>query len=318
MTPPRDTAADLRASARLGRQAILAGILANAVLAMIKIAAGFFGRSQALIADGLESALDVISSSLIWGALKYAERPPDREHPYGHGKMESLAAIAGAVILVFAGASVAAMSIAELIRIRTGQIAEPEVPAAYTLVVLILVIVVKEGMFRFISKRGRAIESQAMETDAWHNRSDALTSGAAFLGISAALIGGPAWAEADKWAALFSCMIIAFNGIRMLRASMRDALDTQGSEALVAEILRQSCEVDGVESAEKVRVRRSGLTRIADLHVRVNGQLTVQQGHDISHRVMEHLQDSGLNLSDVTVHIEPEPPSSEAPTRPGR
>jgi cation diffusion facilitator family transporter len=283
-------------------------MIASAVLALIKITAGIIGRSQALIADGIESILDVISSILIWGALKYAERPPDEDHPYGHGKMETMAAISGALLLIGAGLLVAWLSASELIALAAGTIEHPEVPAPFTLMVLLAVIVTKEVMFRIILRRGHGIHSAAMETDAWHHRSDALTSLAAFLGIGIALWGGPGFAAADNWAALFSCGVIVFNGIRMLKTNLGDALDRQAPAALVHSILARCCEVKGVESAEKARVRRSGLTYIVDLHVRVKGSMTVEEGHEISHKVVEHLKDSDLNLSDVTVHIEPEPP----------
>lgn len=290
-----------------GRQAILVGILLNVLLAGVKIAAGVLGSSQALIADGIESGLDVISSLMIWGALKYSERPPDSDHPYGHGKIESLAGVAGSMILVGAGGLVAFISMHSLWNLHTGVTTVSEVPAGFTLIVLVLVIATKELLFRFLSGRGNEISSSSMKTDAWHHRSDAITSLAAFLGISIAIIGGPAFASADRWAALFSCVIIVFNGIGMLRSSIGEVIDEQASAELIEQILTKACSVPGVSSAEKCRVRKSGLTRIADLHIRVDGEISVRQGHEIAHLVVHSLLKSDLNLSDVTVHIEPEP-----------
>lgn len=284
-----------------GRQVLALGVGINVFLAAVKLVTGWLGHSDALIADGLESTLDVLSSSLIWGALLYAERPPDEQHPYGHGKMESLAGIAGALLLLIAGMLVAWNSLREIFAadaVRTS-------PAPFTLGVLILVIFLKETMFRLALNRGTEVGSSALKSDAWHHRSDALTSAAAAIGISAALLGGPAWVVADDWAALFSCGIIAFNGARMLRSSLGEILDEQAPVAVIAAIEQAAREVPGVENVEKCRVRKSGLTLIADLHVRVDGAVSVADGHRIAHHVKDALIGERYRLSDVTVHIEP-------------
>jgi cation diffusion facilitator family transporter len=188
--------------AKESRKFLLAGVLANLVLALAKIVGGLLGRSHALIADGIESSLDVLSSAMMWGAIKYAERPPDREHPYGHGKMESLAAVTGSFLLIIAGLALGLQSLREIFFVQRSHEVE-NMPAAFTLVVLGVTIALKEGLFRWIHHRGTRIESKALQTDAWHHRSDALTSLAAGVGISAALIGGPAWAQADDWQPFF-------------------------------------------------------------------------------------------------------------------
>ena len=275
------------------------------VLALTKIAGGLFGRSHALIADGIESSLDVLSSIMMWGAIKYAERPPDSDHPYGHGKMESLAAVAGSLLLIVAGAALGLHSIREIFLLQRSADLD-NTPAGFTLVVLGATIVLKEGLFRWVNLRSVAIESKALQTDAWHHRSDAMTSLAAAVGISAALIGGPSWAQADDWAALFSCAVIIFNGLGMLRASIGEVLDAQAAPELVTEILVAVRAVPGVTSVEKCRVRKSGFMRFADIHVRVAGECTVREGHDIAHRVKNRLLDGDFHLADVVVHIEPE------------
>jgi cation diffusion facilitator family transporter len=287
------------------RKLLLAGILINLVLALAKIAGGLLGHSNALIADGIESSLDVLSSTMMWGAIKYAERPADTEHPYGHGKMESLAAVAGSLLLVAAGATLGFHSIRQIILLQ-GSTDVGAGPASFTLVVLLGAILLKEGLFRWVSLRAKAIESQALQTDAWHHRSDALTSLAAVVGISAALVGGPAWAQADAWAALFSCGLIIFNGVGMLRASIGEVLDAQAAPELIAEILIAVQAVPGVTSVEKCRVRKSGFARFADIHVRVSGDCTVREGHDIAHLVKNSLLKGNFHLADVVVHIEPE------------
>ncbi|NBR48463.1 cation transporter [bacterium] len=271
-----------------GRRVLLAGIFLNALLAVIKITAGWFGHADALIADGVESTLDVFSSTMIWLALKYAERPPDETHPYGHGKVESLAGVAGALLLLGAGVAVAMNSLKEIVY---GAPDRP-VPAGYTLGVLLFVVLVKETLFRVSHARSREVNSRALEADAWHHRSDALTSLSAVVGILVCLFGGAAFVSADDWAALFSCVIIAWNGILMLKG-------------VIAKILESAQSVDGVVSVEKCRVRKSGLTLIADLHVRVLGDISVASGHYISHLVKDALMAGGHHLSDVTVHIEP-------------
>ena len=263
------------------------------------------GRSQALIADGIESSLDVLSSCMLWGAIRYAERPPDHDHPYGHGKMESLAAVIGSLSLILAGGALGLHSLREIFFLQRAETPE-SVPAGFTLMVLGATIAIKEGLFRWIRFRNTAIESNALQTDAWHHRSDALTSLSAAVGISIALIGGSAWALADDWAALFSCGVIIFNGWSMLRGSIGEVLDAQASPEMVKEILVAVREVEGVTSAEKCRVRKSGFMRHADIHVRVAGECTVREGHDIAHRVKERLLSSGFHLADVIVHIEPE------------
>ncbi len=284
---------------------MLAGIAANVVLALAKILGGILGRSQALIADGIESSLDILSSAMMWGAIKYAERPPDSDHPYGHGKMESLAAVAGSLILILAGLSLGIHSVGEIIRLLRDPGAD-NVPALFTLAILAVTILTKEVLFRWLDHHGKRIGSMAVQVDALHHRSDALTSLAAGIGISAALIGGPAWAAADDWAALFSCGLIVFNGFQMLRGSMGDILDEQISPEKMEEILAAAREVPGVSSIEKCRVRKSGFVFLADLHVRVPGANTVSAGHLIAHQVKDRLRASEFQLSDVTVHIEPE------------
>lgn len=291
--------------AKESRKLLLTGVLINLVLALAKVTGGLLGHSNALIADGIESSLDVLSSAIMWGAIKYAERPPDTDHPYGHGKMESLAAVAGSLLLLGAGATLGVHSVGQILaRQQSTELGNG--PAGFTLLVLVVTIVLKEGLFRWVRFRSDAIESQALQTDAMHHRSDALTSLAAAVGISAALLGGPAWVQADAWAALFSCAVIIFNGIGMLRASMGEVLDAQAAPEIVTKILAAVRAVPGVTSVEKCRVRKSGFTRFADIHVRVAGDSTVREGHDIAHRVKNSLLEDDFNLADVVVHIEPE------------
>ncbi|MEI7963469.1 MAG: cation diffusion facilitator family transporter [Verrucomicrobiota bacterium] len=295
---------DLKARAAAGRSVVLAGVLLNLLLSAGKIAGGLLGRSNALIADGVESLLDLFSSLLIWGGLKYAAKPPDAEHPYGHGKAESLATLIGAFVLATAGAFIAHTSIVQLVAVAHGQI--PHRPSPYTLLILIGVILIKETLYQVMAGRARRIGSNALLADAWHHRSDAVTSIAAFIGISISLLGGRGYEAADDWAALFACVVIFYSAYNMLRLSLGDMMDARVSPDAEATVMKITCSVPGVLSAEKCRVRKSGLSYIADLHIRVSGGISVTEGHDISHQVKDLLLASELPLEDVTVHVEPE------------
>jgi cation diffusion facilitator family transporter len=295
---------DLQAKSAEGRQVVIAGVFLNLLLSTGKIAGGIIGRSNALIADGIESLLDLFSSLLIWAALKYAAKPADADHPYGHGKAESLASIVGALVLAVAGAFIAHNSISQLIAAAHG--AKVHLPSPWTLLLLVVVILLKEILFQVMSRRARRIGSNALLADAWHHRSDAVTSIAAFIGISISLLGGPGFEVADDWAALFACVVIFYSSYSMLSLSLGEVMDARVSDDAEATIMRITCSVPGVISAEKCRVRKSGLSHIADLHIRVSGTISVREGHAISHMVKDKLMASELPLADVTVHVEPE------------
>lgn len=295
----------VRDRSREGGRLVLVGVGLNACLAILKLMAGFVGQSNALIADGVESSLDIFSSMLIWGAILYAGRPPDEEHPYGHGKLESLASVVAAIFVLAAGGWVAIHSIGDIyLSFRSSSEVVP--PAPWTLAVLVLVIATKETFFHLMMRASRRLGSISMQTEAWHHRADALTSIAAFIGISIAVIGGSQWTAADSWAALFSCAVIVFNGGRMLRAGIGEVIDEQVSPEILEQLQNLAMSVPGVSSVEKIRVRKSGLTLLADLHVRVPGGMTVREGHEISHAVKDRLMTGHLGLTDVTVHLEPE------------
>jgi len=281
-----------------GLRAAAISLALNVCLAGIKIAAGVLGNSYALVADGIESTADVLSTLIVWSGIRISRRPPDPNHPYGHGKAESIAAVFVASILIAAAVFIGLCSIQE--------IATPHhAPAGFTLPVLIGVVVVKEGMFRFLRRTGERLHSSALATDAWHHRSDALTSVAAFLGISVALIGGEGWEAADDWAALAACAVIAWNGVRLLRPAMDEVMDAAVPEDAVSEIRRVAAGVSGVVTVEKCRVRKSGLGYLMDIHVEVDPEMSVREGHTIGHRVADHLKESRLPIHDVVVHVEP-------------
>ncbi|PYJ07486.1 MAG: cation-efflux pump [Verrucomicrobia bacterium] len=283
-----------------GARVALAGMIVNVVLAAAKITAGFLGNSYVLIADGIESALDIAGSAVIWGGLKFASRPPDATHPYGHGKAEPLAAGIVAVGVILAAIGLAIQSAREIFLPH-------HAPAPFTLIVLVVVVIVKEFLYRSVIRLGKNTESTAVQTDAWHHRADAMTSIAAFIGISIALIGGERWQSADAWAALFACAIIAANGWRLLFPALHEMLDTAPRGEIVATIRKAALTVPGVFDVEKCFVRKMGLYFYVDLHVGVDGGISVRDGHDIAHQVKDAIKTADSRIADVLVHIEPAP-----------
>ena len=288
------TASQLQTGARLA----LLGVVVNLVLAVVKISAGLIGSCYVLIADGIESTLDIFGSLAIWVGLKVAAEPPDEEHPYGHGKAEPLAAILVALIVMLAALGLAVESVREILTPHHS-------PAPFTLAVVVLVVVVKETLFRKVIHTGDAIHSTAVKTDAWHHRADAITSGAAFIGISIALIGGPGWEPADDWAALFACGLIAFNGWRLLTPALREIMDSAPPKEMEDSVRAIAARVPGVANVEKCRIRKMGLEFYVDIHVGVAADLTVRDGHRIGHDVKDSIRSANPAMADVLVHIEP-------------
>jgi cation diffusion facilitator family transporter len=280
-----------------GSRLALAGMLANVVLAIIKILAGIIGHTYALIADGVESLLDIFGSLVVWFGLRVAAEPPDDEHPYGHGKAEAVAATVVALTVIAAAFGLAFQSIRE---IRTPH----QMPAQWTLFVLLGVVVVKEGLFRWVGRAGNEIGSSAVKADAWHHRSDAITSALAFVGILVALtFHAP---SADDWAALAASGIVAWNGFNLLQPALREMMDTAPPKVLEQEIRDLATTVDGVRALDQCRIRKMGLEFYVDLHVGVDPALSVREGHRIAHAVRKAIREANPRVADVLVHIEPE------------
>jgi cation diffusion facilitator family transporter len=291
---PQAAADNLQTGARVA----LLGLVINVVLASAKIAAGVLGNAYVLIADGIESALDVAGSLVIWGGLKFAARPPDATHPYGHGKAEPIAAVVVAISVLAAALGLAIQSVRELFLPH-------HAPAPFTLIVLVIVVITKEFLYRYVIRFGRNVESTAVQTDAWHHRTDAMTSVAAFIGISISLVGGDAWQSADNWAALFACALIASNGYRLLQPALHEIMDTAPRGAIVDLVRTAAASVPGVIEIDKSLVRKMGLNFYVDLHVGVNGNISVREGHHIAHQVKQAIQATDPRIADVLVHVEP-------------
>ena len=287
-------------SARLQRslRATFLGLAANVALTIAKFLAGIFGHSQALIADAVESLADIFSSIIVWRGLVVAETPPDEDHPYGHGKAEPLSAAIVSVMLLLAAAGIAFNALHAL--------NEPRVaPSPWTLIILIVIIVVKETLFRFVLHESETVESSAVETDAWHHRSDAITSAAAFLGISISLIGGKGYEAADNWAAVAAAAVIAFNGWRLLRPAFNELMDRSPDRELIEKIRAIAATIPGVDKVEKCFVRKMGYQFFVDMHVEVDPHMTVENSHRIGHEVKNKVRAETPSVRDVLIHIEP-------------
>ncbi len=279
-------------------RATITGMIINAVLAAGKITAGALGHSQALIADGIESLADIVSSIVVWRGVVVAAVPEDEDHPYGHGKAE---AVAAGVVGVLLGSAAIWIAVESLHQIITPH----QTPATFTLVVLVVVIVVKELLFRRVLQTGHELENVAVKGDAWHHRSDAITSFAAGVGIVVALAGGPGYEWADDAAALLASLFIAWNGVRIGRPAMDELMDAAAPKEFRNHVSAVAAAVTDVERIEKCIVRRHGYWFYVDLHVEVDPQMTVARSHAIAHEVKDRLRSELPRIRDVLIHIEP-------------
>lgn len=285
-------------SADKGIRTTFIGIVTSIILALTKGLAGYFGNSYALIADAIESTSDVFTSIIVLAGLKIAKKPADHNHPYGHGKAEPLAGILVASALFFAAIIIIVQSIHEIITPHHS-------PAPFTLIVLVLVVLTKEILFRYIIKVGNSVDSVAVKNDAWHHRSDAITSGAAFVGISIALIGGEGYEAADDYAALLASGVIIFNAYRLFKPALYEITDAAPSPEIIKRVREEALNVTGVLAIDKCFVRKMGFEYYVDIHVIVDGNMSVYEGHGIAHRVKDDLIKVYPKISDVLVHIEP-------------
>ena len=283
---------------KVALRTLTGGLILNLLLALIKGVAGVFGNSYALIADAIESATDAISSLLLLFGMRFAMQPADDNHPYGHGRAEALLTFVIVALLVSAAVLIAVQSIDH---IRTPH----QPPAAWTLLVLGVVIVVKELAFRQVSHHGNTTRSTTLKADAWHHRSDAITSLAAFIGIAFAVVMGDGWEDADDWAALVAAGVIIINAYLIFRPALGELMDEQFHDDLIQEIRQIAVNHSGVIDTEKCFVRKCGVAHYVDLHLVVDGELSVRKGHDIAHQVKTELVTRLPELTDVLIHVEP-------------
>jgi cation diffusion facilitator family transporter len=288
--PPNRTELSLRAT--------FLGLGVNVVFVAGKLAGGILGHSHALVADAMESLADIFSSLIVWRAVVVAAEPPDRNHPYGHGKAEAIASAAVSSILLMAAAGIAVRAGSQLGKKR-------ESPEAFTLYILIAVVLIKELVFRYANRQAALADSGAVKADAWHHRSDAITSLAAALGIIVCLIGGPSFANADDIAALFGACVIGWNGWLLLRPALDELMDAAPNSVILGKIRASAAAVPGVCAVEKCRARKTGFQYFVDIHIEVDPLMTVQQGHAIAHNVKYSVCQAVPAVQDVLVHVEP-------------
>ena len=273
-------------------------IVGNAGLAIIKGLAGFFGNSYALIADAIESTADIFSSFLVLFGLKYASRPADKNHPYGHGRAEPLITFLVVGFLIISATIIAYESIK--------NIGTPhELPKIWTLFVLIPLIIWKEISFQLVIQKAKETNSSSLKADAWHHRSDAITSIAALIGISIALYFGNGYETADDWAALFASGFILYNSYKIFRPALGEIMDEHLYDDLVADIRKVSLSCAGVVATEKCFVRKAGMKYHVELHAIVQADITVKFGHEIAHNLKDTLLNDIPQLGHVLIHIEP-------------
>ncbi len=273
-------------------------IVGNASLAIIKGLAGFFGNSYALIADAIESTADIFSSFLVLFGLKYASRPADKNHPYGHGRAEPLITFLVVGFLITSATIIAYESIK--------NIGTPhELPKIWTLFVLIPLIIWKEISFQLVIQKAKETNSSSLKADAWHHRSDAITSIAALIGISIALYFGNGYETADDWAALFASGFILYNSYKIFRPALGEIMDEHLYDDLVADIRKVSLSCAGVVATEKCFVRKAGMKYHVELHAIVQADITVKYGHEIAHNLKDTLLNDIQQLGHVLIHIEP-------------
>jgi cation diffusion facilitator family transporter len=265
---------------------------------LVKLIAGIVGHANALVADAIESSADIFSSLIVWMGLSIAARPADEDHPYGHGKAEPLAAAVVSLMLLGAAVGISIMSIREIVTPH-------HLPAPFTLFVAAGVIVIKETLFRRVAKVGREVGSTVIAADAWHHRADAISSLAAFVGISVALLGGPGWEAADDWAALVAALIVAVNGVRTLRPAISALMDEAPDQAVKERALQAALRVEGVSHVESLNARGSGLGYYFDLHVQSDPTISLEEAHEIAARVKYAILEAIPSAAQVLVHMEP-------------
>ncbi len=277
-------------------------------MAIAKLAAGVVGNSYALVADAVESTTDVFSSLVVWGGLRVASRDPDEDYPFGYGKAEALAGAVVALMLLGAAAIIAIEAAREM---RLPHHA----PAVWTLPVLVAVVTIKWLMSRRVHSVGISIDSTAVKADAWHHMSDAVTSAAAFVGISIALWAGPGWESADEWAAIAASAVIAANGASLLWPATHDLMDRAPGGGVIERLREAATSVPGVRAIEKLAVRKMGLSYRVTLHVQADGALPLSAAHGLGGRVKSEIRSAVPQVQYVLVHMEPYEPDGDAAMR---
>jgi cation diffusion facilitator family transporter len=283
---------------RIGVRSTLLGMAVNTCLAIVKGIAGVIGNSYALIADAIESAADVVTSFVVLLGVRMAGKPADTNHPYGHGKFEPLAAALVSLTLLGAAVLIMVESVREILTPH-------HAPEPFTLAVLLGVILIKEALARYVVTAAEGIGSVAVKTDAFHHRADAITSAAAFIGISIAVFGGPGFEIADDIAAVVAAVVIAINALILFRPALSELIDTAPAPEIAESIRSIALRVPGVLGTHKCGVRKVGFVYFVDLDVLCNPNETIRHGHEVAHNVGEAIHSALPAVAKVLVHVEP-------------
>jgi cation diffusion facilitator family transporter len=280
---------------RTAARVALAGIAASAVLAALKTGVGLAAHSVATVSDGIESAADVVSSGLVYLGLRIAAKPADDDHPYGHGRFETLIALAVGGLLAGAGVGICAHSL------RTSQ----QTPAVFAIWPLGLSIATKSVMAVVKMRAGRAARSAALTADAWNDSVDILSGSVALIAVLLAVYGPSDLQNADKLGGFFIGLIVIFMGFRVVRESALQLMDTMPAPAQMAELRIEALKVPGALGIDKCYARKTGLRYHVDLHLEVDPHLSVLASHEIARAVKRHLKNRLDWVADVLVHVEP-------------
>lgn len=283
---------------RTAVKTIIFSIFSSLILALIKGASGYFGHSDALIADAIESSSDVFTSILVLFGIYYSHKPADEDHPYGHGKVEALTTFGVVGFLLISATLIAYNGIQNL------QL-EQEQPDSFTVFVLIGIILWKEISYRYVMNKGKKTNSLSLQADAWHHRADALSSLIALIGISVCLLLGSQYSQADDWAAIISALFIVYNAYTIFRPALGEILDEHTHHELIEKIRQMERDVEGVLGIEKCLVRKTGVYYFVDIHLEVDGAISVNKGHQIAHNFKDYVMNQIPEISDVLIHIEP-------------
>lgn len=277
---------------------IILSIVSSLILALIKAISGYFGHSDALIADAIESSSDVLASFLVLFGMYYSHKPADEDHPYGHGKAEALTTFGVVGFLLISATLIAYNGIQNLCK-------DQEQPAAFTIYILIGIIIWKEVSYRYVLNKGKKINSLALQADAWHHRADAISSLIALFGIGISLIFGSAYSKADDWAAIISAIFIVYNAYQIFRPALGEILDEHTHHELIDKIIAFENKIEGVHRIEKCLVRKTGAYYFVDIHLEVDGNNTVSEGHKIAHEFKDYVMKNIPDIYDILIHIEP-------------
>lgn len=277
---------------------IIISIVSSFILALIKGISGFLGHSDALIADAIESSSDVLASLLVLFGMYYSQKPADEDHPYGHGKAEALTTF-GVVGFLLISATLIAYNGIQNLYIEQNQ------PASFTIYILIGIIIWKEFSYRYVINRGKKINSLSLQADAWHHRADAISSLIALFGIGISLMLGSEYSKADDWAAIVSAIFIVYNAFRIFRPALGEILDEHTHHDLIEKIIAFENKVEGVHRIEKCLVRKTGTFYFVDIHLEVDGNKSVSEGHKIAHEFKDCVMKNLPDIYDILIHIEP-------------